>query len=92
MFVWLHTSSPPQHIATIPGIGQAAHGVTLRGYLEATNARRGISARCARLTHNERTGEDALHIFDTFERSLAWATRNASEVETCDYVDLKEEA
>ena len=78
MFVWLHTSSPPQHIAQEPFAGCVDR---LPSTLAAINARRGLSCKVAMLGHHERLGEDQLHIFDNVARYRAWVDRNAATFE-----------
>lgn len=75
MFVWLHTNSPPQHIASIPEQELHPDKGGLPAYLAITNARRGIRAKFAGVFENNK-GEVSVHIFDTVERAVAWADRN----------------
>lgn len=78
MYVWLHTSSPPQHIGHLPFEGSVSG---LETYLRDTNARHGINARIALIVHDERTHEDRVHIFDHEDRAVNWTQRNNADVE-----------
>lgn len=78
MFVWLHTSSPPQHI------GHEAFGGLvnrLPEVLRSTNERRGLRSKVALIAHDERSGDDSIHIFDHEDRAVNWTQRNMATVE-----------
>lgn len=74
MFVWLHTNSPPQHIANVHEFEFADQG-GVKSYLINTNARRGINAAFCGVFENA-TGETSVHLFDTCERADMWMHRN----------------
>lgn len=74
MMVWLHTSSPPQHIASITETDFAADGGA-KAYLVEINRRRGLRCAFAGVFEAEH-GETSVHIFDNGARADAWIERN----------------
>lgn len=78
MFVWSHTSSPPQHIASITETAFAAAypRADLAAYLADHRARFGGPAAVALIIENPR-GETSIHVFDTVARADAFVARNA---------------
>lgn len=77
MYVWLHTASPPQHIAMLSEPDLKNTG-GIRMYLQTINIRRGISAKYAGVFEAP-NGETSVHIFDTVERATAWCERNSDQ-------------
>lgn len=75
MYVWLHSASPPQHIATVSE-GDVPTAAALRTYLQATNERRGTSLVWAGVFEDDHAVL-SLHMFDTGERASAFCVRNA---------------
>lgn len=75
MMVWLHTASPPQHIATVQETVFSAYGGCV-GYPESTNYHRAICAKFCGVFEDPK-GQTSVHIFDEVSRANAWIDRNA---------------
>lgn len=74
MFVWLHTSSPPQHIACVTET--AFHDIGgCAPYLAAINDRR-ASKFAFLCVLEDGKGETSVHIFDNIARAEVYVDRN----------------
>lgn len=86
MMVWLHSLSPPQHIANVPE-AQISTEEKLRTFMEQTNARRMINLKWAGIFENER-GEVTCHTFWEMEKANEFRKRNLGKLDlllsTCD--------
>lgn len=85
MLVWLHTSSPPQHINNISEVELQSTG-GIEHYLTRTNERRGLSCEFAGVFEGPH-GETSIHVFDTMERAVDWTARNVDESLLVDSLD-----
>lgn len=88
MFIWSHTASPPQHVASLSETAFAAAypGADLGAYLVDHRARFRVGA-VALITEDPR-GETAIHVFDTVARADAWTARNVETIDVLIRADL----
>lgn len=74
MMVWLHTASPPQHIADCLEAHVSPSG-RMETFVEDVEHRRGIKIEFAGVFENPR-GECTVHLFDCESRAQSWRKRN----------------
>lgn len=74
MLVWLHSSSPPQHIANVTE-HEVATSAKLRTYMEGVNERRLVNLKWGGLFETPR-GEVICCLFWDRERAMAYVERN----------------
>lgn len=74
MFVWLHTSSPPQHIANVPE-ADVSTAAKLKAWVDSKAQTRGIAVYYAGVFEGQ-SGELHLSMFDSRERAERYVTRN----------------
>ena len=74
LYVWLHTNSPPQHIANVLE-GEVNTTAKLKAWVDAKAHARGIAVYYAGIFEGDR-GELTLNLFDNKERAERYVTRN----------------
>lgn len=79
MMVWLHTSSPPQHIADCSETHVSPSG-RMETFVEDIEHRRGIIVGFCGVFENE-YGKISVHVFDTKERANVWMERNKNKMD-----------
>lgn len=77
--VWLHSKSPPQHIACVPE-GQISTAAKMAAYMAQTNANRLTNLKWCGAVENER-GIVTLHLFWNIEDAHAYLERNAGKLD-----------
>lgn len=79
MFVWLHSSSPPQHIANVHEV-EVSTAAKLRAYIDRVNAQRLINVKWAGIFEDER-GAVTLQLFWDKAKALAYVQRNRAKLD-----------
>lgn len=77
MLVWLHTSSPPQHVYNVAEgtiSTEEKLGLWVRG-VQGVEQRRGITIPFAGVFEGEH-GEVTLHLFTDYHAATGWMQRN----------------
>ena len=79
MMVWLHSSSPPQHIANVQE-GEVSTASKLAAYMTRTNEHRLTNLKRAGIYENER-GEVSCHLFWDTDKAMQFMHRNADKLD-----------
>ena len=74
LFVWIHTNSPPQHIAHVLE-SEVNTAAKLKTWVDNKAQTRGIAAYYAGVFEGD-NGELTLNMFDSRERAERYVTRN----------------